>query len=167
MEYTTWLVSSRLTHSSSSTTWSEDLDPRECISIVIEISDWNMIEYDISPLNIIRQSLTPSYGQVLSVRILAKQLISTAIGCTDSYHFDYGTFEFVSWKRLKSTIYSTLTSPFNFHLPHPSSFPVSTQTASHHTYFRLASAFSEIPRSKWVKWCLQSQLWWQLSYSEA
>lgn len=166
MKYTTWLVSSHLTHSSSSTTWSEDLVPHECISIVIEISNWNMIEYDISPLNSIRQSPTPSYGQVLSVRILEKQLISTAIDSIDSYHFDYGTFEFVSWKHLRSTIYSPLTSPFNFHLPHPTSFPVSTQTPSHHTYFSLASAFPEIPRSKRVRWCPQSLVWPQLSHSE-
>lgn len=166
MECTTWLVSSRLTHSSSSTTWSEDLVPCECISIVIEISDWNMIEYDISPLNINRQSPTPSYGQVLFVQILAKQLISTAIGRMDSHHFEYGTFDFVSWKRLKSTIYSPLTSPFHFHLPHPISFPVSTQTASHHTYFRLASAFPSIACSKQVRWCLQLLRCQQLSHSE-
>lgn len=166
MEYTTWLVSSRLMHSSSSTTWSDDLAPRECIHTVTEISDWNMMEYVISPLNIVRQAPAPSYGQVPSVRILAKQLISTAIGCMDSYHFDYGTFEFVSWKRLKSTIYSSLTSPFHFHLLHPISFPVSTQTPSHHTYFRLASAFPSIPRSKRVRWCPQSLVWPQLSHSE-
>lgn len=166
MEYTTWLVSSRLMHSSSSTTWSDDLVSRECIHTVTEISDWNMMEYVISPLNSIRQSPTPSYGQVLSVRILAKQLISTAIDHMDPYHFENHTFVFVSWKRLRSTIHSPLTSPFHFHLPHPISFPVSTQTPSHHTYFRLASAFSQIPRSKRVRWCSQSLVWQQLSHSE-